>query len=77
MDAREQIKAMRAEAGMSQAKFCEYFGIPKRTLEEWERGTRKPPEYLTRLLAYRLSVEGLIQKGDDPDDKESESSHNQ
>lgn len=74
MEVRDQIKSMRAETGMSQAKFCEYFGIPRRTLEEWERGSRKPPEYLVRLLAYRLSVEGLIEKGDGYDE-EKENHH--
>ena len=37
------IKQMRKESGMTQAQFSEYFGIPKRTIEEWERGARKPP----------------------------------
>ena len=75
MEVREQIKKMRAETGMSQAKFCEYFGIPKRTLEEWERGSRKPPEYLLRLLAYKLSAEGLIGKGADSDERKDETTH--
>ena len=60
MDTREQLKKMRAETGMSQVKFAEYMGIPRRTIEEWERGSRKPPEYVVRLIAYKLHVEGLI-----------------
>ena len=60
LDTREQLKKMRAETGMSQVKFAEYMGIPRRTIEEWERGSRKPPEYVVRLIAYKLHVEGLI-----------------
>ncbi len=74
MDNRDKLKMMRKETGMSQAKFCEYFGIPRRTLEEWERGTRKPADYLVRLIAYKLKVEGKIAKdGDFYDDEESQS----
>ena len=63
MSEKEQITRMRKESGMTQLQFCDYFGIPRRTLEEWERGTRKPAEYLIRLIAYKLTVEGLITKG--------------
>ena len=62
METKKQIKSIRAEAGMTQAQFCEYFDIPRHTLEDWERGKRKPPEYLVRLLVYRLSMEGLIER---------------
>ena len=64
------IKQMRKESGMTQAQFSEYFGIPKRTIEEWERGARRPPDYLPRLLCYKLFTEGLIEKKDgDPYEK--------
>ena len=44
------IKEIRALTGLSQAKFAERYGIPKRTLEDWEAGRRKPAEYFLRLL---------------------------
>ena len=44
------IKEIRALTGLSQARFGEFYGIPKRTIEEWETGRRKPPEYVLRLL---------------------------
>lgn len=46
----EQIKAIRAKTGLSQAKFAAQFGVPKRTLEHWESGTRVPPDYVVKLL---------------------------
>ena len=39
---------------MNRKEFCDYFGIPYRTVTEWERGTRKMPDYVFRLLAYRI-----------------------
>ena len=64
---------MRKETGMKQAEFAEYFAIPVRTLQEWEHDRRTPPEYLVRLLEYRLRVEGLLRKDGDPyDDKKGE-----
>ena len=46
----EQIKAIRAKTGLSQVKFAAQFGIPTRTLEHWESGTRVPPDYVLKLL---------------------------
>ena len=43
---------------MTQAKFSDIYKIPKRTLEDWERGINKPPDYvinlLEKLVAYEL-----------------------
>lgn len=50
MTAAERIKEIRQRTGLSQAKFCEAYGIPKRTLEDWEGGRRNPPEYVIAML---------------------------
>ena len=42
---------------MTQKAFSEYFGIPKRTIEDWERGSRKCPQYLLDLMEYKLTKE--------------------
>ena len=44
--------------GMSRKEFAEYFGIPYRTLQDWELGNRSMPEYLFRLMRYKLLIEG-------------------
>ena len=36
--------------------------IPVRTVEDWEKGKRTPPEYIPRLIAYQLKYEELIKK---------------
>ena len=39
------------------AMFAEHFQIPLRTVEEWEAGRRKPPEYIPRLIKYQILYE--------------------
>ena len=59
---RDKIKELRESTGMNRKEFCEYFGIPYRTVTEWERGTRKMPDYVFRLLAYRIKMENFAEK---------------
>lgn len=54
------IKELRTACGMTQKAFAEYFSIPKRSIENWEGGTRNAPEYLIELMEYKLKNEGLI-----------------
>ena len=57
-----EIKELRESTGMNRKEFCEYFGIPYRTVTEWERGTRKMPDYVFRLLAYRIKMGNFAEK---------------
>lgn len=54
MEASEIIKNLRADTGLSRKNFAESLGIPLRTVEDWESGRRKPPEYIPRLIAYQV-----------------------
>lgn len=54
------IKELRTKASMTQKMFAEYFGIPKRTIENWESNVNKCPDYLLSLMLYKLKNEGLI-----------------
>lgn len=56
MEIKDQMKELRESTGMNRKEFCEYFRIPYRTVTEWERGTRKMPDYVFRLLAYRIKM---------------------
>ena len=40
-------------------EFSEYLEIPYRTLQNWETGVRKCPDYLVKLIAYKLEKEGF------------------
>ena len=57
MDISEKIKELRKKTGLSQSKFSAKFGIPVRTLQQWEQGISAPPEYLVRMMAYIMLLE--------------------
>ena len=56
----EQLIELRKQTGMNRKEFAEYFQIPYRTITDWERGERQMPDYLFRLLAYKVRMEKLI-----------------
>lgn len=58
----DTIKDMRTESGMTQQEFADYFGIPKRNIENWEEGSRNVQDYWLRLIRYKLEMEKLISK---------------
>jgi len=51
------IRHIRASTGLSQAAFADKYGIPKRTVENWESGVNAPPQYVIDLLTYRIDHE--------------------
>lgn len=55
-----EVKDLRKKAGMTRAQFCDFFGLPYRTLQNWELGVRKCAEWILDLMAYKLEVEGWI-----------------
>lgn len=56
------FKELRALSGMSQRKFAKYFGIPRRTIENWDSEINTCPTYTLDLMKYKLEQEGIIQK---------------
>lgn len=54
------LKELREASGMSRPRFAEYFGIPYRTIQDWELGNRKCPVYILNLMEYKLKNEGII-----------------
>lgn len=58
------FKELRKLSGMTQKAFAEYFGIPKRTIEDWDRGVRECADYLLDLMRYKLEHEGIIDNVD-------------
>lgn len=55
-----EIKNLREETGMNRTEFCEYFNIPYRTVQDWESGRRVMPEYVLRLLEYRIRTDKIL-----------------
>lgn len=53
----EQLKLLRVDSGLSRKEFAAKLGIPLRTIEDWEAGRRKMPEYVLRLITYWIKIE--------------------
>ena len=62
MEARDELKKLRESTGMNRKEFCEYFEIPYMTVTDWELGNRRVPQYLLRLMAYKIEIEKLADK---------------
>ena len=58
------IKAVREQSGMNRNDFAEWLGIPYRTISDWEHGERQMPDYVLRLIAYKVRMECLEKRGD-------------
>jgi putative transcriptional regulator len=54
------IKEMRSRMGYTQQAFGDLLNIPKRTIENWEYGKNKCPEYVRKLIQYYLFKEEYI-----------------
>ena len=57
-------KEVRDKMVMNRREFSDYYGIPYRTVQDWEAEKRELPEYLLRLLNYRAEIECRIERVD-------------
>lgn len=48
------IKEARQFAGLTQAQVQDEFGVPIRTLQNWESGVRECPEYVEDMLKEKM-----------------------
>lgn len=55
------IREMRTKLGDTQSEFAARYNIPFRTIQNWENGQRKPPEYMLKLLTQRVQ-EDLVNR---------------
>lgn len=70
MEAREELRKLRESTGMNRREFCEYFEIPYMTETDWELGNRRVPQYLLRLMEYKIQMEKLAEKKNEADKKD-------
>lgn len=54
------LKGIREMLDMNRTEFSKYMEIPLRTLEEWEAGRRKMPDYVLRLIAYYVKMQQVL-----------------
>lgn len=64
MTSREYLIELRKSTGMNRREFCAYFEIPYRTVTDWELGNRTMPDYLLRLMAYKVEMENLAKENE-------------
>lgn len=57
VDDKERLKELRKELGLSQAKFAERFGIPLRTVQDWEYGKREIRSYIIDMMCRIIELE--------------------
>lgn len=55
-----EVRKLRDSMGMNRKKFCDYYGIPYRTVQDWEAGKRKMPSYVLRMMKYVAEKEQMI-----------------
>ena len=60
----KEVKKLREKMGMNRREFSDYYGIPYRTIQDWETEKRELPDYLLRLLKYRAEIERRIKSED-------------
>jgi DNA-binding transcriptional regulator YiaG len=53
----DDIKTLREAHKLSRKQFTELLEIPYRTLQDWELGNRKCPDYIIKLIKFRLEHE--------------------
>ena len=46
----KEVRELRDRLGMNRREFSDYYGIPYRTVQDWEAEKRELPEYLLRLM---------------------------
>ena len=56
----KEVKELLEKRGMNRREFSDYYGIPYRTVQDWEAEKRELPEYLLRLMKYRAEVEDMM-----------------
>lgn len=55
------INEIRKEHGWTQQKFSDVLNIPLRTVQKWDIGERKPPEYVIELIKFRIDHDENIE----------------
>lgn len=48
------IKEARIQVGFTQKQVQDLIGIPIRTIQNWELGVRKCPDYIERLVVEKI-----------------------
>ena len=48
---------IRNQIEMNKKEFTEYFGVPYRTLQDWELGNTQASEYMLHVISYKVQMD--------------------
>ena len=54
------IFELRQKTGLSQSQFAKRFHLNVRTVQQWEQGVRKTPDYVIWLIARVIELEEML-----------------
>ena len=54
------ILELRQKTGLSQSQFAKRFHLNVRTVQTWEQGTRKTPDYVIWLITKVIELEEIV-----------------
>lgn len=57
MEFKDELKKTRKEINITQEGLSKLLEVPKRTIENWEGGTNRPPKYVQRLILEKMRAE--------------------
>lgn len=57
MELNQMVRNARKQAELTQQQLSDKYKIPVRTLVDWERGVRTPPEYVVDLLLRCMAID--------------------
>ena len=58
------IKQLRTSLGLTFNAFSSIYSVPSRTVQDWEYGKNKTPEYMKKLVAYTIFIGRLEHEQD-------------
>lgn len=57
------VRDVRIKTGLTQSEFCKRcYNIPVASLRDWEQGRRKCPEYVVRLINFKINNDKMEQE---------------
>lgn len=64
MTVAETLKEARLKAGLTRSQLFKKYRIPVSTIISWEKGERKPPEYVVSLLLRCMEIDYLSEESE-------------
>ena len=61
------MKEIRKSLGLTQKEFGKKYKIPRRTIEDWDRGMKSPPSYWVEIFVKLLKYEKVYGELNDSD----------